>query len=330
MTPSAFHVVAVGNAIVDILQPVEEGFLTAHDIAKGGMTLIDDHRALYLTGLFEDAVIAAGGSAANTVTGIASFGGKAGYIGKVADDDLGADFTAAFRGAGVSFETGPFKGPPGTARCLIAVTPDGQRSMNTYLGASTLLEAADIDKPLIESAQILFLEGYLFDREEAKAAFVHASEIARAAGRKVSVTLSDTFCVERHRASFRHLVKNHVDILFANEAEIIALYQAASFDEAMVAARADAPIVAVTRSDKGSVVATPHLAHDIAAEPVARVADTTGAGDLYAAGFLFGLATGRALPECGRLGSIAAAEVISHMGPRPETSLKQLAAAAGL
>lgn len=325
MPSAAYDVVAVGNAIVDVLAQVDYAFIERHGLVPASMTLIEEARAIELTELFPNKVIAPGGSAANSMTGIASFGGKAGYMGKVADDPLGAEFTAAFRAEGVRFETPPRPGQPATARSLIAVTPDGQRSMNTFLGASTLLETKDVDKALIESATVLFLEGYLFDRDEAKAAFVHASEIAKAAGRKVSVTLSDLFCVERHRESFLHLVEHHVDILFANEAEIVALYQTSNFETALAAARQVCPVVAVTRSEKGSVIAAGGETVVVKAEPVRRVMDTTGAGDQYAAGFLFGFATERELAECGRLGSVAAAEVISHMGPRPETNLKALA-----
>jgi sugar/nucleoside kinase (ribokinase family) len=243
-----FDVVAVGNAIVDILQATPESFLAEHAIAKAAMTLVDETRADHLTALFDEAVIAAGGSAANTVTGVASFGGRAGYIGKVADDGLGRDFTKAFRAAGVTFNTPPRPSPPGTARCLIAVTPDGQRSMSTYLGASTLLDSEDIDKDLIRSGKITFLEGYLFDRPEAKAAFVKAAEIARGSGRTVALTLSDVFCVERHRESFQHLVKGHIDILFANEHEILNLYETHDLESAIETVRSACALVAVTRS----------------------------------------------------------------------------------
>jgi sugar/nucleoside kinase (ribokinase family) len=326
-----YDVVAVGNAIVDILHQTPDEFLEDHGIAKGAMTLIDEERALYLTAYFADAVLAAGGSAANTVTGVASFGGRAAYIGKVADDALGAQFTTAFRAAGVAFDTPPRVGPPGTARCLIAVTPDGQRSMSTYLGASPLLEDRDLDEALIAAGQVTFLEGYLFDRDEAKHAFVVAAEIARRAGRKVALTLSDLFCVERHRESFKHLAAGHIDILFANEQELLGLYQTDDLAGALDAARLACPIVAVTRSEKGSLIAADTGdTLEIAAAPVAKVVDTTGAGDLYAAGFLYGFARGRSLGDCGTLGSIAAAEVISHIGPRPEAPLKTLAAAQGL
>lgn len=330
MTSSLHDVVAVGNAIIDILKPASDAFLAEENIAKGGMTLIDEARADHLTARMTDAVIAAGGSAANTVTGVVSFGGKAGYIGKVADDELGVQFTREFRAVGVSYSTQPRATPPGTARCLIAVTPDGQRSMSTYLGASTLLSTADIDADLIASGETLFLEGYLFDREEAKAAFVRAAEIARAAGRKVALTLSDTFCVDRHRDSFRHLVAGHIDILFANESEILSLYQQSDLGAALAAARHDCPLVAVTRSEHGSLIATPGQTLEIRARPVDKVVDSTGAGDQYAAGFLFGQARGRSLTECGTLASLAASEVISHMGPRPEQNLRALALRLGI
>jgi sugar/nucleoside kinase (ribokinase family) len=294
------------------------------------MTLIDDARAGHLTERMSDPVVAAGGSAANTVTGVASFGGKAGYIGKVADDELGKRFTTEFRAAGVSFNTPPRPAPPGTARCLVAVTPDGQRSMSTYLGASTLLTADDLDAALIQAGQTLFLEGYLFDRDEAKAAFVRAAEIARAAKRKVALTLSDTFCVDRHRDSFRHLVQGHVDILFSNEAEILSLYECEDLGDALAAARKACPLVVVTRSAQGSLIAHGDQTVEAKARPVAHVVDTTGAGDQYAAGYLFGYARGRPITECGALASLAGAEVVSHMGPRPETSLRGLALNLGL
>jgi sugar/nucleoside kinase (ribokinase family) len=325
MTSPTYDVVAVGNAIVDVLKPVPDAFLAAENIAKSAMTLIDEPRADHLTAAFgADAVVAAGGSAANTVTGIASFGGKTGYIGKVADDALGARFTSEFRASGVAFNTPPRALPPGTARCLIAVTPDGHRSMNTYLGASTLLSPDDIDAELIRAGGLLFLEGYLFDRDEAKAAFVRAAEIARAAGRKVALTLSDTFCVDRHRESFRHLVAGHVDILFANESEILSLYENSDFDAAVTSALRACPLVNVTRGEIGALVATPSERVNVPALPT-KVVDTTGAGDQYAAGFLFGHAKGRSLAECGALAVLAASEVISHMGPRPEQNLRALA-----
>jgi len=330
MTSSTYDVVAVGNAIIDILKSAPDSFLAEEGIAKGGMTLIDEARADHLTARLADPVVAAGGSAANTVTGIASFGGKTAYIGKVAQDELGARFTTEFRAAGVTFNTPPRAGTPGTARSLIIVTADGQRSMNTYLGASTLLDQSDIDAALIQSGETLFLEGYLFDRDEAKAAFVRAAEIARAANRKVSLTLSDTFCVDRHRDSFRHLVSGHVDILFCNESEILSLYESNDLGDAIAQARAACPLVAITRSEHGSLIVTKDETVESKAFPVSKVVDTTGAGDQYAAGFLFGYARKKSLAECGALASLAAAEVISHMGPRPEVNLRELAQKNGL
>jgi len=324
MTPP-HDVVAVGNAIVDILAQAPDDFLAQHGIVRGAMTLIDEARADFLTGLFPDPVFAAGGSAANSVTGVASLGGSAAYIGKVADDALGARFVKEFRAGGVAFDSAARPGPPSTARSIIAVSPDGQRSMNTYLGASTLLEPADVDPAVIQSGAIVFLEGYLFDRDEAKAAFVRAAEIAKAAGRKVALTTSDVFCVERHRASFRHLVAGHIDILLANEGELLSLYETKSLSDALAAARADCPVVAVTRSAQGSIVADAEGALEIAAEPVAHVVDTTGAGDLFAAGFLAGQARGRSLRQSLQLGAVAASEVIQHYGARPELDLAALA-----
>lgn len=329
MTQSAYDVVAVGNAIIDILKTVPDAFLAEENIAKGAMMLIDETRADHLATRMGDAVVAAGGSAANTMTGVASFGGKAGYIGKVADDVLGARFTQEFRAAGVAYDTPARAAPPGTARSLIAVTPDGQRSMNTYLGASTMLSSADIDAALIQSGETLFLEGYLFDREEAKAAFVRAAEIARAANRKVALTLSDRFCVDRHRESFQHLVQGHIDILFSNESEITGLYESADLGVALDAARAVCPVIIVTRSEIGSLIAANGETIEVKPMPIAKVIDSTGAGDQYAAGFLFGYARERPLVECGALASLAAAEVISHMGPRPEKNLRALALQSG-
>jgi sugar/nucleoside kinase (ribokinase family) len=327
---STYDVVAVGNAIIDLIQAVPDAFLTEEAIPKDATTLIDEARADHLTARLAGATMAPGGSAANTMCGVASFGGAAGYIGKVADDALGARFTEAFRAAGVAFDTPPRPAPPGTARSIIAVTPDGHRSMNTYLGASTMLGPGDIDAELIRAGAMLFLEGYLFDRDDAKAAFVRAAEIARAAARKVSLTLSDGFCVDRHRDSFRHLVEGHVDILFSNEAEILSLYESSDLNAAIAAARRACPIVIVTRSAAGSLIVTADDILTIEAAPVARVVDSTGAGDQYAAGFLFGYARGRALSECGALASLAAGEVISHVGPRPEQNLRALALQRGM
>ncbi len=329
MSAHLYDIVAVGNAIVDILFQADDSFLARHGIAKNGMTLIEPERADELAALAPDAMVAAGGSAANTATGAASFGARAAFIGKIADDALGAQFTAAFRAGGVTFESPPRPGPPATARSIIIVTGDGARSMNTYLGASTLLEPDDIDRAAVAAGAVTFLEGYLFDRPAAKAAFVRAAEIARAAGRKTALTLSDSVCVDRHRESFRHLVAHHVDVLFANEAELLSLYQTPDLEAAVAAARTACPVAVVTRGPRGSLIAAGAETFEVAAADVPHVVDTTGAGDLYAAGFLVGYAQGRPLPQCGALASLAAGEVISHMGPRPEKSLKALAAAAG-
>ncbi len=318
MGSARYDVVGLGNAIVDVIAPVEEAFLERFDIRKNGMTLIDADRAQELTAAATGARELSGGSGANTIAGIASFGGKAAYIGKVADDRLGEVFRRDLREIGVDFDTPALVGGVATARSIIFVTPDGARSMNTFLGASTLFAPEDVDEHVVRDAGILYLEGYLFDREEAKAAFVHASEIAKAAGRKVSLTLSDNFCVDRHRESFRHLVNNHVDILFANEEELKSLYETENFDAAIAALRADSALAAVTRSEKGSVVIAADEMVVADAVPGVDVIDTTGAGDQYAAGFLFGLSRGLPLAECARLGHRAAGEVISHYGPRPE------------
>ncbi len=319
-----YDVAAVGNAIVDVLAPVDDGFLTAHEVAKDAMTLIDEERATALYAAMPPGEEHSGGSAANTVAGVASLGGKALYMGKVADDQLGEVFAHDLRAIGVDYATKPLTGGPATARCLILVTPDAARSMNTFLGASSLLDEKDIDQAAVAAARYTYLEGYLFDRDEAKSAFVRAAEIAKAEDRKVALTLSDTFCVDRHRASFRQLVANHVDIVFANEAELKSLYQTEDFDAAVDQIRSEAEIAFVTRSAKGSVVIAGGVTHDVPAAPIpGELIDTTGAGDQFAAGVLFGLARDKPLVECAKLGSLAAAEVISHFGARPERDLAQ-------
>lgn len=330
MSETRFDVVGLGNAIVDVIAAVEDEFLDTFDIRKNGMTLIEEARADTLTAAARDARQLSGGSGANTVAGVASFGGRAAYIGKVADDGLGEVFRNDMAASGVPFATPPLVGGVATARSIIFVTPDGARSMNTYLGASVEFSAADVDENVVRDGAILYLEGYLFDKEAAKAAFVHASEIAAAAGRKVALTLSDSFCVERHRDSFHHLIRNHVDILFANEEELLSLYETRDFDAAVEALRAEAPLAAITRSELGSVVIGDGEPIAVPAEPVDQVIDTTGAGDQYAAGFLYGVARGLPLSTCARLGHIAAAEVISHYGPRPEIPYKDLAARQGV
>ena len=330
MTQAKFDVVGLGNAIVDVLARADDAFLARHGIQKDVMQLIEEPRAEELTGLAKDAVITSGGSGANTIAGLSSFGAKAAYIGKIANDDLGHQFMREMMKAGVPFHTRPLEEGPATARSIIFVTEDGHRSMNTFLGASVLFSKEDVDADLVRSGQILYLEGYLFDRDEAKDAFVHAAEVAKSAGRKVAVTMSDQFCVDRHRASFRHLVKGFADIVFANEAELLSLYQTSDFDAALKALQADCGVAAVTRSAKGSVVIGAGEPIVVPAERTNGVVDTTGAGDQYAAGFLFGIARGLPLATCARLGHIAAAEVIAHLGPRPATSYKALAEAAGI
>ena len=286
--------------------------------------LIDEARADTLYAAMGPGVEISGGSCGNTMAGVASFGGKGAYIGKVRDDQLGAVFGHDLRATGVSFETASATTGPATARCLILVTPDAQRTMNTYLGACTGLGPNDIDTARVGAAQVTYVEGYLWDAPAAKQAVLKAFDAAHAAGRKVSITLSDSFCVHRYRDEFRDLVRNKVDILFGNEAEIKALYEVETFEQALEAVRKDAKIAALTRSEKGSVVVKGSETYEVPAAPVAKVVDTTGAGDLYAAGFLFGFTHGKPLAECARLGGIAAAEVISHVGARPEKALSGL------
>lgn len=332
MSQARYDVLAVGNAIVDVLSPASDDFLSAEGIAKNAMTLIDEDSARSLYERMQPGKEASGGSAANTVAGIASLGGDAAYIGKVADDQLGEIFTHDIRTIGVHFDTPALKDGPATARCLINVTPDAARSMSTFLGAAALVTEDDVDAgaDALKASQIVYLEGYLFDREEAKRAYVAAAEMAAAANRRTALTLSDVFCVDRHRASFRHLVANHIDILLANEAELLALYETEDFDTALAAVRKDVAIAAVTRSEKGAVIVAGEDTVTVPAAPVSQLVDTTGAGDLFAAGFLLGLAQGRPLAEAGKMGAISAAEIISHYGARPDCSLKALAEEAGI
>jgi sugar/nucleoside kinase (ribokinase family) len=329
MSSATLDVIGIGNAIVDVIAHSDERFLAAESLAKGAMTLIDSGRAQALYTRMGPAVESSGGSAANTMAGIASLGGKGGYIGKVRDDMLGQVFRHDITASGIRFDTPPAASGLDTARCLILVTPDGQRTMATYLGACVELGPEDIDAALIEAAQITYLEGYLFDPPRAQEAFRRAARIAHGAGRRVALSLSDPFCVDRHRAAFRELVTGEVDILFANEAEICSLYDTDDFAAAAAAVRGHITIAALTRSARGSVVLGSGEAHDVAAVPVQHVADTTGAGDLYAAGFLYGLTRDLPLPICGAIGSLCAAEIISHVGARPETALRDLATAAG-
>jgi sugar/nucleoside kinase (ribokinase family) len=323
-------VVGIGNAIVDIIGRCDDAFLAKHGRSKGSMQLVDAVAVASLYDAMGPGIEISGGSAANTIVGVASFGGRAGFIGKTATDQFGQVFGHDIRAAGVAFKTPPAAGGEPTGRSLILVTPDGQRTMNTYLGVSPRLGGGEVDADLIRSARILYLEGYLFDRPEAKAAFRQAADIAAHAGRQVALTLSDPFCVDRHRPEFLELVRQSVDILFANEAEVMSLYETNSFDAAAQRAQADTKLAALTCSEKGSVILSGGKSIAIPAAPVAKVVDTTGAGDLYAAGFLFGVARGMDLETAGKLGSLAAAEVISHIGARPQVPLAELARKQGL
>ncbi len=302
----------------------DEGFLKEKKLAKGAMMLIDEAQADALYAAMGPGTESSGGSAANTMAGIASLGGKGAFFGKVKSDQLGKVFAHDIRAIGVSFESKAATHGPSTARCLIFVTPDAQRTMNTYLGACVNLGPEDVDEAVVKNARVTYLEGYLWDPPHAKEAFVKAAKVAHAAGRKVSLSLSDAFCVDRHRASFRDLVAGHVDILFANENEIKSLYEVESFDAALQAVRGSCEIACLTRSEKGSLIVAGEEVHVIDAERVGAVVDTTGAGDLYASGFLYGWTHGYGLARAGRIASIAAAEAISHVGARPQTSLKAL------
>jgi sugar/nucleoside kinase (ribokinase family) len=330
MATATLDVVGIGNAIVDVLAHSDDAFLARHGLNKGAMTLIDAARADALYAVMGPGVEISGGSAGNTMAGIASLGGAGAYIGKVRDDQLGQVFRHDITAIGVRFTTSPAASGPATARCLIMVTPDAQRTMNTFLGACVDLGPEDVDAELIAAAQVTYLEGYLFDPPRAKEAFRKAARSAHEAGRRVALSLSDPFCVNRHRAEFRALLADHVDILFANEAELCAMFETDAFETATAQVRALCDVAAVTRSEKGSVVISGEHTHVIDAVKVPRIVDSTGAGDLYASGFLFGLTHGRDLATAGRLGSLCAGEVISHFGARPETPLAKLAHAAGL
>ncbi len=324
MTSAAYDVLGIGNAIVDVITRSDDAFLAKHELTKGSMMLIDEKRAEALYAAMGPGIEVSGGSCGNTMAGVASFGGKGAYIGKVRNDQLGMVFGHDLKAIGVSFATPSATTGPATARCLITVTPDAQRTMSTYLGACTGLGPDDIDTGLVGSAQVTYVEGYLWDAPEAKKAVLKAFDAAHDAGRKVSITLSDSFCVDRYRDEFRALIRDKVDILFGNESEIKSLYQVDSFEAALEAARKEAKIAALTRSEKGSVVIKGGETHAVPAAPVSKIVDTTGAGDLYASGFLFGFTHGKPLAECARLGGIAAAEIISHVGARPEKALKDL------
>ena len=324
MAQSDIDVVGIGNAIVDVLSQAEDDFLAAHGLPKGLMTLIDAERADSLYGAMGPGVEMSGGSAANTIAGLASLGGAGGFIGKVHDDQLGEVFRHDIQALGGAFDCAPTTDGPPTATSMILVTPDAQRTMLTFLGACVDLGPDDVDEDLIAASKITYLEGYLWDRPSAKEAFLKAADAAHRAGRKVSLSLSDPFCVDRHRAEFLDLVERHVDILFANEEEILSLYQTGDFDAALGHVRGHCEIAALTRSEKGSVIVNGEDVYVVEADPVDTLTDTTGAGDAYAAGFLHGVTTGRDLATCGRIGGICAGEVISHLGARPDVSLKKL------
>lgn len=331
MTAPRYDVLGIGNAIVDVIARAEDDFLVAQGMHKGGMALIDEVRAAKIYDAMGPATEASGGSAANTIVGVASFGCKAAFVGKVKDDPLGKAFAHDIRAARVAFETKPASDGPSTARCYIMVTPDGERTMNTYLGAAQDLKPSDIDEDMIASAAVVYLEGYLWDPPHAKEAFVKAADIAHKAGRKVALTLSDSFCVDRYRGEFLDLIrKGTVDIVFANEHELHSLYETSDFATAAVALQKDAKLAVVTRSEKGCVVVTPDRTEAVEAVRVDKVVDVTGAGDLFAAGFLSGLARGKDNKTSARLGALAASEVIQHMGARPAVSLQALAAENGL
>jgi len=327
MTAFRYDVLGIGNAIVDVIARAEDDFLVAQGMHKGTMALIDEARAKAIYGAMGLATESSGGSAANTIAGVASFGARAAFVGKVKDDDLGKAFAHDIRSIDVNFDTKPATEGPSTARCYIMVTPDGERTMNTYLGAAQDLKPADIDEAQVAAAEVVYLEGYLWDPPQAKAAFVKAADIAHKNGRRVALTLSDAFCVGRYRGEFLDLIrKGTVDIVFANEHELGSLYETADFESGAKALRDDAKLAVVTRSEKGCVVIGKDGMTAVPAAPVAQVADVTGAGDLFAAGFLVGLARGRDHRTAARLGALAAAEVIQHIGARPAVSLKALAA----
>ena len=331
MTTTRHDVLGIGNAIVDIIARAEEAFLTGQGMHKGSMALIDEARAEAIYDAMGPAIEVSGGSAANTIVGAANLGARAAFIGKVKDDELGRTFTHDIRAAGVAFNTPPASDGPSTARCYVLVTPDGERTMNTYLGAAQDLHPNDVDADAVAGAAITYLEGYLWDPPKAKEAFRKAAEIAHGAGRKVALTLSDAFCVGRYRDEFLNLIRTRtVDILFANERELQSLYQTEDFDAALAALRKDTKLGVVTRSEKGCVVIEGGHTEAVPAAPISKLVDATGAGDLFAAGFLVGHARGADHRSSARLGALAAAEVIQHIGARPETSLKALAQQSGL
>jgi sugar/nucleoside kinase (ribokinase family) len=330
MQHKIFDVLTIGNAIVDVIAMVDENFIARENLVKGSMNLIDEPRAEQLYAAMSNATEISGGSAGNTAAGVASFGGKAAFFGKVKDDQLGAIYRHDMRSLGVTFDSKAATEGPATARSFILVTPDAERTMNTYLGACVNLSTVDVDAEIVKTCAITYMEGYLWDKPEAKEAFRLAAKIARDAGKLTAITLSDSFCVERHRESFLDLISNSIDIVFANESEIKSLYQTQNFDGAVSAIRKNCPMAVLTRSEKGSLILTATQTVEVAAHPVAKVVDVTGAGDLYAAGFLFGHTRQMELRRCAELGSFAAAEVISHTGARPLVNLENQAKLAGL
>jgi sugar/nucleoside kinase (ribokinase family) len=331
MTAAKYDVLGIGNAIFDVLVQTDESFLAAHGMTKGGMALIDEHSAVAIYRDMGPATEMSGGSAANTIVGVANLGARAAYVGKVRDDQIGRLYSHDIRAAGVAFETKAAADGPATGCSYILVTPDGERTMNTYLGAAQELMPDDIDAAQVAASSIVYLEGYLWDPKSAKEAFVKAATTAHGAGRQVALTLSDSFCVDRYRDEFLDLMRSRtVDLVFANEAELHSLYQTSDFESALKQLRADTKLGVVTRSEKGCIVASKDGVVAVPAFPIDKLVDTTGAGDLFAAGFLFGLVRGAGHENAGRLGALAAAEVIQHIGARPQTSLKELAQANGL
>jgi adenosine kinase len=331
MSSGTIDVLGLGNSLVDILAYADDGYLSAQEMLKGAMNLIDEDRAEALYAARVDPRVISGGSAANTIVGVASFGIPAAYIGKVKRDALGATFADDIRSTGVSFSTAPAEHGPSTGRCFIYVTPDGERTMNTYLGASSYLAPPDVDEAWVRSAKVIYLEGYMWDRPAAKSAFQKAGQVARAAGRRVALTLSDSFCVDRFRGEFIELMRARtVDTIFANTEEILSLYETPHFHEALDSLRAEQVLGVVTRSEKGCVVVDGDSTWEVPAFPIAKVVDTTGAGDMFAAGFLAGLARGRDMTTCGHLGALAAAEIIQHLGARPNVPLGELARQNGM
>tara|TARA_R110002110_G_scaffold12692_19_gene60262 strand:- start:2400 stop:3395 length:996 start_codon:yes stop_codon:yes gene_type:complete len=330
MTELKYDVAGIGNALVDVIANADDKFLVANGIEKGGMTLIDAARADELYAKMASSIETSGGSCANTIAGLASLGGRGAFFGKVRGDQLGEVFIHDIKSLGVAFPAAQATDGAPTGRCLIIVTPDAQRSMSTFLGAAQKLQPDDIDAETIRAAAVTYMEGYLWDEPGAKEAFLKAAKIAHEAGRLVSLTLSDSFCVGRFRDEFRRLARSEVDLLFANEAEILSLYETDIFDEALQKVREDCKFAALTRSEAGAVIVADGEVHVVDADKVAKVVDTTGAGDLFAAGFLYGLTSGKDPVTCGRLGALAAGEVIGHYGPRPRVSLAGLAKEKGL